>query len=138
MRDLPHRCTVVIEVPRGSFIKRELHGGNRVEFISPVPCPFNYGSVQGIAGPDGDPLDALVLGPRLRVGARVTVRTWAVAAFVDAGIPDPKVVTGTHPPTAEDRLAVERFFRRYARVKHVAARLRGKRGRTAFEGWEAL
>jgi inorganic pyrophosphatase len=33
---------VVIEVPRGSFIKRGSTG--HVDFISPLPCPFNYGS----------------------------------------------------------------------------------------------
>jgi hypothetical protein len=31
---------VVIEVPRGSFVKRGSSGS--IDFISPLPCPFNY------------------------------------------------------------------------------------------------
>ena len=65
----PPVVEVVIEVPRGSFLKRGSTG--RVDFISPLPCPFNYGSVPGYIGLDGDLLDALVLGPRLSLGARI-------------------------------------------------------------------
>jgi inorganic pyrophosphatase len=39
----PPEIEVVIEVPRGSFLKRGSTG--HVDFISPLPCPFNYGSV---------------------------------------------------------------------------------------------
>jgi inorganic pyrophosphatase len=53
---------VVIEVPRGSFLKRGSTG--HVDFISPLPCPFNYGSVPIYLGLEGDLLDALVLGKR--------------------------------------------------------------------------
>src|SRR5215510_5929974 len=53
---------VVIEVPRGSFLKRGSTG--HVDFISPLPCPFNYGSVPQYLGLEGDLLDAVVLGPR--------------------------------------------------------------------------
>ena len=56
---------VVIEVPR-DFLKRGTTG--HVDFVSPLPCPFNYGSVP-IVGLEGDLLDALVLGPRLGLGA---------------------------------------------------------------------
>ena len=59
----PPELEVVIEVPRGSFLKRASTG--RVDFISPLPCPFNYGSVPVYLGLEGDLLDALVLGPRL-------------------------------------------------------------------------
>ena len=60
---------VRIEVPRFSFVKREADG--EVDFVSPVPCPFNYGSVPGAIAPDGDAPDALVLGPRVAAGAEV-------------------------------------------------------------------
>jgi len=63
---------IVIEVPRGSFLKRGSTG--HVDFISPLPCPFNYGSVPAYVGLEGDLLDALVLGPRLRLGTRVRAR----------------------------------------------------------------
>ena len=39
----PPEVEVVIEVPRGSFLKRGSTG--HIDFISPLPCPFNYGSV---------------------------------------------------------------------------------------------
>jgi inorganic pyrophosphatase len=46
-------------VPRGSFLKRGLTG--RIDFVSPLPCPFNYGAVPSHLGLEGDLLDALVL-----------------------------------------------------------------------------
>ena len=60
----PPEVEVVIEVPRFSFLKRGSTG--HIDFISPLPCPFNYGSVPTHLGMEGDLLDALVLGPRLR------------------------------------------------------------------------
>src|SRR5947207_7598111 len=59
----PPEVEVVIEVPRGSFLKRGSTG--HVDFISPLPCPFNYGSVPSHIGQEGDLVDALVLGSRL-------------------------------------------------------------------------
>jgi inorganic pyrophosphatase len=56
----PPEVEVVIEVPRFSFLKRGSTG--RIDFISPLPCPFNYGSVPTHVGMEGDLLDALVLG----------------------------------------------------------------------------
>ena len=43
---------VVIEVPKWGFVKRGMH--EHVDFVSPVPCPFNYGSVDTLIGLDGD------------------------------------------------------------------------------------
>ncbi len=60
----PPEVDVVIEIPRGSFLKRGSTG--HVDFVSPLPCPFNYGSVPQYLGQEGDLLDAVVLGPRLR------------------------------------------------------------------------
>ena len=48
---LPTRVRVRVEVPRGSLAKRGAHG--QIEFLSPVPCPFHYGSVVGVLGADG-------------------------------------------------------------------------------------
>jgi hypothetical protein len=39
----PPEVEVLIEIPRGSFVKRGSTG--HVDFVSPLPCPFNYGSV---------------------------------------------------------------------------------------------
>jgi inorganic pyrophosphatase len=65
---------VVIEVLQSSFLKRGSTG--KVDFISPLPCPFNYGSVPGYIGLDGDLPDAVVLGPRLALGTKISVRPW--------------------------------------------------------------
>ena len=70
----PPEVEVVIEVPRGSFVKRGSTG--HVDFVSPLPCPFNYGSVPSHIGLEGDLLDALVLGPRLPLGTRIRVKAW--------------------------------------------------------------
>ena len=68
----PPEVEVVIEIPRGSFVKRGSTG--HIDFISPFPCPFNYGSVPNFLGLEGDLLDALILGPRLSLGTCIEVR----------------------------------------------------------------
>jgi hypothetical protein len=70
----PPELEVLVEVPRGSFLKRGSTG--HVDFVSPLPCPFNYGSVPNYLGLEGDLLDALVLGPRLPLGTRIQVKAW--------------------------------------------------------------
>lgn len=129
---IPARVHVRIEVPRGSFLKRE---GDRVEYLSPVPCPFNYGCVPDAPAPDGDPLDALVLGPRLAFGAEVDVAVHAVARFMDDGAVDDKLVCGPAPTDAQLR-AVAAFFRVYAVARRWMNRARGRRGDTRFLGVE--
>ncbi len=129
---IPARVTVRIEVPRGGFVKRE---GARVEYVSPVPCPFNYGCVPDRPAPDGDPLDALVLGPRLAIGAEVDVPVHAVARFLDDGAVDDKLVCGPDPTDAELR-AIARFFRVYAIARRWMNRARGHHGDTRFLGVE--
>ena len=79
----PPEVEVVIEVPRGSFLKRGSTG--HVDFISPLACPFNYGSVPKFLGLEGDLLDALVLGPRLSLGTRIRVKAWGAVTLTDRG-----------------------------------------------------
>lgn len=86
----------MVEVPRGSFLKRGSTG--HVDFISPLPCPFNYGSVPSHIGQEGDLLDALVLGPRLPLGARVRVKAWGAVTLTDRGMSDDKLVCGERAP----------------------------------------
>jgi inorganic pyrophosphatase len=59
-----------------------------VDFISPLPCPFNYGSVPANIGLEGDLFDALVLGPRLALGARIRVTVWRAVISTDRGMTD--------------------------------------------------
>ena len=115
-------------------MKRDLAG--KVDFVSPVPCPFNYGSVVGTLAEDGDPIDAVVLGGRIHRGEQRVCTAWSWAEFVDDGAADPKLIctVGTQPPTRADLLAVRGFFRLYARCKRWLNRLRGRRGSTRYRG----
>ena len=117
---------IVIEVPRFSFIKRGPTGA--VDFVSPLPSPFNYGSIPGTHGEDGEPRDVVLLGPRLPRGTRTHATVLGVVGFLDAGTPDPKLVAGARlDPWSETQLHA--FFRVYA----LAKRLTGRRP-TAYEG----
>jgi inorganic pyrophosphatase len=124
---------VVIEVPRGGFLKRGSAG--RIDFVSPLPCPYNYGSVPVYLGLEGDLLDALVLGPRLRLGTRLRVKAWGAVTLTDRGMSDDKLICGDRVPSAAERDEVLRFFRFYARCKALLNLWRRRPGRNACEGW---
>ena len=124
---------MVIEVPQGSFLKRGSTG--RVDFISPLPCPFNYGSVPDYIGLDGDLLDALVLGPRLPLGTRIRVKAWGAVIMTDGGLIDDKLVCSDLCPDAAQRRGSTEFFYCYAKCKGVLNIWRGRPGRNACEGW---
>lgn len=129
----PPQVEVVIEVPRGSFLKRGSLG--QIDFVSPLPCPFNYGSVPDYLGLEGDLLDALVLGPRLPLGARVGVYAWGAVTLTDRGMSDDKLICSDRAPDASERLRVLRFFRFYAKCKGLLNVWRRRPGRNACEGW---
>jgi|SRR5688572_3235554 inorganic pyrophosphatase len=124
---------VVIEIPRGSFLKRGSTG--EVDFVSPFPCPFNYGSVPRYIGLEGDLLDAVVLGPRLPLGAQVRVKAWGAITLRDRGMIDDKLICSAVPLDAAERHAVLRFFRFYALCKGLLNRARRRPGVNACEGW---
>lgn len=124
---------VVIDVPRGSFIKRGDDG--TIDFVYPLPCPFNYGHVPGTVAEDGDAADAVVLGRRLPLGALADVTPRGRVRFVDDGCPDPKWICADAPLTRLQKLQVTCFFRGYASGKRLINRARGKRGETRYLGW---
>jgi inorganic pyrophosphatase len=124
---------VVIEVPRGSFLKRGSSG--RVDFVSPLPCPYNYGAVPGLLGQEGDLLDAVVLGPRLPLGARVRLPAWGAVILIDRGMTDDKLICSAHPVSATERQRLLRFFAFYARCKGLLNLWRRRPGRNACGGW---
>jgi inorganic pyrophosphatase len=124
---------VVIEVPRGSFLKRGSTG--RVDFISPLPCPFNYGSVPKYVGLEGDLLDAVVLGPRLPFGSRVCVEARGAVVMTDRGLSDDKLICSSQPLTPAQRRNVLRFFHFYAKCKALLNLYRGRPGRNGCDGW---
>jgi inorganic pyrophosphatase len=131
---MPPASTVVavIEAPRGTFVKRRADG--RIDFVSPLPCPWNYGSLPGTVGGDGDPVDAIVLGPRLAAGTRVVLPIVAEVDFVDEDLVDTKLVLSAHPLGAAERAGIAAFFVAYALAKRGLARLRGRRGSIRFRG----
>jgi inorganic pyrophosphatase len=124
---------VVIEIPRGSFLKRGSTG--RLDFVSPLPCPFNYGSVETLIGLEGDLLDAVVLGPRLPRGSRVRVTAHGAIGLTDRGLYDDKLICSSAPIGGIQRQLVVAFFVVYARCKWLLNLLRGRPGRNACEGW---
>ena len=124
---------VVIEIPRGSFLKRGSTG--HVDFVSPLPCPFNYGSVPQYLGLEGDLLDAVVLGSRLRAGTRLRVPAWGAVILTDRGMTDDKLICCDRPVSERERRRVLRFFHFYARCKGLLNLWRRRPGRNACDGW---
>jgi inorganic pyrophosphatase len=129
----PFDVHVVIEIPRGSFVKRGSAG--RVDFISPLPCPFNYGSVPEYVGLEGDLLDAVVLGPRLPFGSHLRVEAWGAVSLTDRGMTDDKLICSSRPLSPAERRKVLRFFHFYAKCKGLLNLMRHRPGRNACEGW---
>ncbi|SEK97335.1 inorganic pyrophosphatase [Nitrosovibrio tenuis] len=129
----PPEVEVIIEVPRGCFLKRGSTGS--IDFISPLPCPYNYGSVPDYLGLDGDLLDALVLGPRLPLGTMIQARAWGAVTLTDRGMQDDKLICSDSSLDAQQRQRVLQFFRFYAECKSLLNIWRGRPGRNACEGW---
>lgn len=126
---------VVIEIPRGSFKKRGSSGS--VDFVSPFPCPFNYGAIRSYVSEDNDFLDAVVLGPRLSRGERVNTVVRGAVGFLDRGIYDDKIICSTRPMGAWSHLYILLFFHFYALCKRLLNIHRGLPVRkTACMGWQ--
>ena len=124
---------VVIEVPRGSFVKRGSSG--RIDFISPLPCPFNYGAVPTLLGLEGDLLDAVVLGKRIAYGTQLRVIAWGAVTLTDRGLSDDKLICSEHPPSDQQCSEVLRFFHLYAKCKGMLNLWRRRPGRNGCDGW---
>lgn len=129
---LPERVDFEIEVPRGGFVKRGPDG--KVDFVSPVPCPFNYGSAIGYWSADGDPTDVIVLGPRLGRGHRGNLAVFARVRMRDRGHDDPKWICATERPDEDAIRVIDRFFSVYALLKLAWHRRRGEHVETRYAG----
>ena len=125
---------VIIEIPRGSFLKRGSTG--ELDFISPFPCPFNYGSIPAFIGLDGDLLDAVVLGPRLPRGTTVKVNAWGAIRMIDRGLYDDKLICSHSPIPPWKQELILLFFMIYAKAKSLLNLTRGRKGRNSCEGWQ--
>ena len=124
---------VVVEIPKGSFVKRGWEG--KVDFISPFPCPFNYGSIPEYIGCEGDLLDAVVLGPRLPRGKTVSVIAHGAVGLTDRGLYDDKLICSQQPLKIGQRNFVVNFFHIYAFCKGLLNFGRGRSGRNYCNGW---
>jgi inorganic pyrophosphatase len=124
---------VVIEIPRGSFLKRGSRG--QVDFVSPFPCPYNYGSIRQYIGGEGDFLDAIVLGPRLAIGSKVQVNAYGAVGLSERSMYDDKLICAVSPINAHDRRNILLFFKCYALFKGFLNLLRGQGGGSRCEGW---
>lgn len=130
---LPTVPEVRIEQPRWAMVNRRDDGS--VDFVSPVPCPYNYGCIPSHVSGDGDALDALVLGRRLSRNTLVRVPMVAVVDFLDGGCDDPKVVCSVRPFTDVDARGLWAFFTVYAVFKRALARVRGTSTEVRLRGW---
>ena len=109
--------TILIETPRGSFVKRNEHG--KIDYVSPLPCPFHYGCLPKLIGGDGDPMDALWFG-EAPSGNQVSGIVVGVVRFRDKGSVDDKwILTDGRPLTQGEHMALQHFFRGYATVKNL-------------------
>lgn len=124
---------VVIEIPRWSPLKRGSSG--QVDFVSPLPCPVNYGSVPDRIGLEGDLLDAVVLGPRLPRGTVVTVPVRGAIGLAERGLYDDKLICSAEavPPATQRRLV--RFFHVYIAAKRLLNLFRGRATDGHCTGW---
>jgi inorganic pyrophosphatase len=129
----PPSVEVLVEISRGSFVKRKSSGA--VDFISFFPCPFNYGSVLAYAAADGDPLDAVVLGPHLPRGTRTTMPVLGAIALIDHGVCDDKLICSHIPIGPIKRLFILLFFKFYSVCKRALYLLRGSRTSNRCQGW---
>jgi inorganic pyrophosphatase len=132
----PTDVQVVIEIPAGSFTKYELDAKTGHIFVDrfqsmPVVYPTNYGSIPSTVGPDGDPLDALVITRQpVYPGALIRVRPIGIMKMIDGGDIDDKIVAvpiSKLDPTydeiktiddlpAIERLRIEQFFAVYKKL----------------------
>ncbi len=129
----PPQFEVKIEISRGSFLKRGTKG--QLDFVSPLPCPFNYGSIESHIGMEGDLLDAVVLGRRLPRGTTATVRAYGAIGLTDRGMYDDKLICSQYPLNRWQKTMVLAFFNVYAKCKWLLNVTRGRPGRNACEGW---
>ena len=127
--------TVTIEIPRWSFVKYAVtEQGGRVDFVSPLPCPFNYGFVAGTLGGDQQPFDAIIFGPRLRRAEKVRMPVRAVARFVDNGEVDDKLVCSASQLAPWNIALLRVGLVVYGGMKRVVNFCRGRHGATSFKG----
>ena len=119
---------VVVEIPAGTNDKWEVeqssgalrweHENGRPRVVQYLAYPVNYGMIPRTSlpreiGGDGDPLDVLLLGPRMDRGAVVRARPIGVLRLLDDGERDDKILTVPIAGPLSDALDLETLDARY-------------------------
>ena len=131
-RDTPPRhgdgtVNAYIEISRGDRRKWELDMRTHARVLDRIipetvgGYPVNYGFVPQTVSCDGDPFDALVLGPPIEGGRTVRGLVVGLMYMEDEKGPDSKVVLSlpapdgrpAHELTEDDRQRIAQYFRRY-------------------------
>ena len=108
--------SICIEVSKWGMIKWNEKGN--IDYISPIPCPFNYGSVKNIMGDDGDLQDAILLGDKKEVRFCGKYKLIGKVYFIDQGRQDHKwIFSATNKIRRRDWMVLDSFFRIYAQIK---------------------
>jgi inorganic pyrophosphatase len=96
----------IVEIPAGTTAKFETMDNGTMEleqkdgaprFVKYLPYPANYGLIPRSLllkskGGDGDPLDAIILGPALPMGTVVKCHSLGVITLIDNGEIDDKII----------------------------------------------
>jgi inorganic pyrophosphatase len=125
-----------IEIPRGERRKFELDMAKNARFVDRVMppslggYPINYGFVPQTVSYDGDPFDALVLGPPIAGGTFVRGRAVRIMHMEDEKGLDSKVVLARlgadgrplHRLSDADERRIADYFRRYKDHERAAGK----------------
>jgi len=128
------RIRVLVEIPAGtnqkwealkdgSGIAWELKDGKR-RVIQYLPYPANYGMIPQTLlpkeqGGDGDPLDAIVLGPAVKRGSVVQARVIGVLRLKDGGETDNKILSVTSGSPMDGVKSISDLARRFPGVLKI-------------------
>lgn len=124
---------IIVDTPKWGFIKKKDDGS--IDYISPFPCPFNYGSILDTEGEDGDREDIVVLGKKLKSGTQdCLANRVAIVSFYDKGEFDPKHIYSDKELNTIDKLKLYSFFSLFSVLKLVLNAVKGKKGKTKFVG----
>ena len=126
--------SICIEVSKWGMIKWNEKGN--IDYISPIPCPFNYGSVKNITGDDGDLQDAILLGDKKEVRFCGKYKLIGKVYFIDQGRQDHKwIFSATNKIRRRDWMVLDSFFRIYAQIKRRRDNITFLRpSQTSYEG----
>ena len=152
-RPAPGLVNVVVEIPAGTTAKLEVdhvRGVIRQEqrdgaprTIDYLPYPASYGMVPRTllpreAGGDGDPLDAVLLGPAVPSGTLARARVIAMLRLLDEGEADDKLVAVPAGEAHADLRDLASLDRRYPGARRILetffAHYDGE-GVTEVRGW---